>query len=61
MKSISFSAVIILVIVAIAALAQEPDGSFRHATLPPNGYIGFSGLPAPPNFFASAMSSSKNR
>ncbi len=49
MRSISITAVVILVIVSIAAFAQEPKELFGNAGFPPNGYIYFSGLPTPPN------------
>ncbi len=50
MKSISISAVVILVIVSIAAFAQEPHNLLGNAGFPPNAYIDFSGLPTPTNF-----------
>ena len=49
MKSISVSAVVILVLVAIAAFAQRPQDIFGNTELGPNGYIGFYGLPTPPS------------
>jgi hypothetical protein len=49
-RSISITAVLILVIVSIAAFAQEPKELFGNADFPPNGYIYFSGLPTPPKF-----------
>jgi hypothetical protein len=49
LKSISISAVVILVIVSIAAFAQKPKKQFGNAGLPPNGFIDFSGLPTPLN------------
>jgi hypothetical protein len=49
-RSISITAVVILVIVSIAAFAQQPKELFGNADFPPNGCIYFSGLPAPPNF-----------
>jgi hypothetical protein len=42
MKSLSISAVIILMLAAIAAFAQEPQDLFCNAGLLPNGYIGCS-------------------
>jgi hypothetical protein len=53
LKSISITAIVILVIVSIAAFAQEPKELFGNADFPPNGYIYFSGLPTPPSFPAS--------
>jgi hypothetical protein len=49
MKSISVSAVIILVLVSIAAFAQRPQDIFGNTELGPNGYIDFYGLPTPPS------------
>ena len=53
MKVMSFSALVILVAVAIAALAQEPQNSVGHAGVPPNGYVSFAGLPSPTAFAAA--------
>jgi hypothetical protein len=47
LRTISISALVILVLAAIAALAQEPADSIRHTEFPPNGYIGLAGVPAP--------------
>jgi hypothetical protein len=47
MRAISISALIILVLAAIAALAQKTPDSMRHTEFPPSAYIGLSGLPAP--------------
>jgi hypothetical protein len=49
MKSISVSAVVILVLVSIAAFAQRPQDIFGNTELGPNGYIDFYGLPTPPS------------
>lgn len=49
MKSISVSAVVILVLAAIAAFAQKPQDLFYSTDLEPNGYIDFYGLPTPPS------------
>lgn len=48
MKSISVSAIVILVLVSIAAFAQQPEDFFGSTVLEPSGYIDFYGLPAPP-------------
>jgi hypothetical protein len=48
MRSISVTAVVILVLVSIAAFAQKPGDLFRSTDLRPSGYIGFYGMPAPP-------------
>jgi hypothetical protein len=53
MKSISVSAIVILLLVSIAAFAQEPQALFCNAALWPDSYIEFSGLPAPPGFAAA--------
>ena len=47
MRAISISALVILLLAAIAALAQEPADSIRDTEFPPNVYIGLAGLPAP--------------
>ncbi len=49
MKSISVSAIVILVLVSIAAFAQQPQDFFGNAQPGPSGYIGFYGLPTPLN------------
>lgn len=49
MSSISVTAVVILVLVSIAAFAQEPGDLFRNADLRPSGYVDFYGLPTPPD------------
>jgi len=49
-RSISITVVVILVIVSIAAFAQEPKELFGNAGFPPNGYIYFPGFPTPPSF-----------
>jgi hypothetical protein len=49
MSSISVTAIVILVLVSIAALAQKPGDIFRNADMRPSGYIGFYGMPAPPD------------
>lgn len=49
-KSISISAALIILLVTIAALAEESAALSGNTELPPNGYIDFSGLPAPGNF-----------
>jgi hypothetical protein len=48
MRSISVTAVVILVLVSIAAFAQQPDDSFRNTAIRPSGYIDFYQMPAPP-------------
>jgi hypothetical protein len=48
MRSISVTAVVILVLVSIAAVAQNPE-DFRNTDLGPSGYIGFYGMPTPPD------------
>ena len=48
MRSISVTAVIILVLVSIAAFAQKPEDMFRDPDIRPNGYIDFYGMPSPP-------------
>jgi hypothetical protein len=53
MRSISVTAVIILVLVSIAAFAQKPEDLFGNPHLGPNGYIDFYGVPTPPDFPAS--------
>jgi hypothetical protein len=50
LKAISFSALVILVLVAIAALAEKEQGTGETAGFPPNGYVGFPGLPTPREF-----------
>jgi hypothetical protein len=49
MRSISVTAVVILVLVSIAAFAQKPEDFFRNADIRPSGYIGFYGMPTPPD------------
>ena len=53
MRSISVTAVVILVLVSIAAFAQNPEDLFRNSCIRPSGYIGFYGVPAPPDAPAS--------
>ncbi|HET6217737.1 MAG TPA: hypothetical protein VFE27_12005 [Acidobacteriaceae bacterium] len=48
MKSISVSAIVILVLVSIAAFAQRPQDFFGNTELGPSGFIDFYGLPTPP-------------
>jgi hypothetical protein len=54
-KAISFSGLMILVLMAIAALAQEPVRSLGQAAAPPNGYVGLSALPTPHEFWKEAQ------
>jgi hypothetical protein len=49
MRSISVTAVVILVLVSIAAFAQNPEDFFRNTDIRPSGYIGFYGMPTPPD------------
>jgi hypothetical protein len=49
MRSISVTAVVILVLVSIAAFAQKPEDLFRNTDIRPSGYIGFYGMPTPPD------------
>jgi len=49
MRSISVTAVIILVLVSIAAFAQKPEDLFGNPDLGPSGYIDFYGLPTLPD------------
>ncbi len=49
MKSISVSAIVILVLVSIAAFAQQPEDFFGNTGPGPSGYIDFYGLPTPPS------------
>jgi hypothetical protein len=49
MRSISVTAVVILVLVSIAAFAQNPEDLFRNPDLGPSGYIDFYGMPTPPD------------
>jgi hypothetical protein len=49
MSSISVTAVVILVLVSLAALAQEPGDMLRNANIRPSGYIDFYGMPSPPD------------
>jgi hypothetical protein len=49
MRSISVTAVVILVLVSIAAFAQKPEDFFRNTDIRPSGYIGFYGMPTPPD------------
>lgn len=53
MKSISVSAVVILVLVAMAAFAQKPQDLIYSTDLGPSGYIDFYGLPTPPSVLSS--------
>ena len=48
MSSISVTAVVILVLVSLAALAQKPGDVFRNSDIRPSGYIDFYGMPSPP-------------
>jgi hypothetical protein len=48
MRSISVTAVVILVLVSIAAFAQKPEDLFRNSDIRPSGYIGFYGTPTLP-------------
>ena len=47
MSSISVTAVVILVLVSIAAFAQNPGDLFRNSDIRPSGYIDFYGMPKP--------------
>ena len=47
MRSISVTAVVILILVSIAAFAQNPEDVFRDAAIRPSGYIDFYAVPAP--------------
>ncbi len=49
MRSISVTAVVILVLVSIAAFAQKPGDLFRNTAIRPSGYIDFYGMPGPPD------------
>ncbi len=49
MSSISVTAIVILVLVSIAALAQKPGDIFRNTAMRPSGYIAFYGMPASPD------------
>jgi hypothetical protein len=49
MRSISVTAVVILVLVSIAAFAQKPEDFFRNTDIRPSGYIGFYWMPTPPD------------
>jgi len=49
MSSISVTAVVILVLVSLAALAQKPGDLFRNSDIRPSGYIDFYGMPSPPH------------
>jgi hypothetical protein len=49
MRSISVTAVVILVLVSIAAFAQKPGDLFRNSAIRPSGYIDFYGMPSPPD------------
>jgi hypothetical protein len=53
MSSISVTAVVILVLVSLAALAQKPGELFRSSDIPPSGYIDFYGMPSPPHVLAA--------
>jgi hypothetical protein len=61
MRAISISALIILVLAAIAALAQETPDSMQRTEFPPSAYIGLSGLPAPSVLAHGDPSSSQER
>ncbi len=56
MSSISVTAVVILVLVSIAAFAQNPGDLFRNSGIRPCGYIDFYGMPSPPDVPASKSS-----
>jgi hypothetical protein len=49
MRSISVTAVVILLLVSIAAFAQKPGDLFRNTDIRPCGYISFYGMPTPPD------------
>jgi hypothetical protein len=49
MRSISVTAVVILVLVSISAFARNPEDLFRNPDLGPSGYIDFYGMPTPPD------------
>jgi hypothetical protein len=49
MRSISVTAVVILVLVSSAAFAQKPGDLFRNSDIRPSGYIDFYGMPSPPD------------
>ena len=49
MGSISVTAIVILVLVSIAALAQKPGDIFRNTDMRPSGYVDFYGMPASPD------------
>ena len=49
MRSISVTAVVILVLVSIAAFAQKPEDLLRDTDIRPSGYIDFYGMPTPPD------------
>jgi hypothetical protein len=49
MRSISVTAVVILVLVSIAAFAQKPEDLFRNTPIRPSGYVDFYEMPAPPD------------
>lgn len=53
MSSFSVTAVVILVLVSIAAFAQNPGDLFRNSDIRPSGYIDFYGMPSPPEVPAS--------
>lgn len=53
MNSISVTAVVILVLVSLAALAQKPGDLLRNSDIRPNGYIDFYGMPSPPHALAA--------
>ena len=47
MSAISVTAVVILVLVSIAAFAQQSGDLFHNFHIPPSGYVDFYGMPAP--------------
>jgi hypothetical protein len=55
LKAISFSALVILVLVAIAALTEKERKTGETAGFPPNGYVGFPGMPTPHEFQESQV------
>ena len=61
MSSISITAVVILVLVSIAALAQKTGDLFRNSDIQPSGYIDFYGMPSPPDVPAPKTTPPTNR
>ena len=61
MRSISVTAVVILVLVSIAALAQRRGDLFRNSDIRPSGYIDFYGMPSPPEVPAPKTNLPSNR